>query len=167
MQEKHIEEVAQKNKAELEEKKSTKHANLHMVNEIDRLHNKHATSSGTASYSQVGEHRKQRKHRHRRQNPASATTRDNDSCSSGSSHGSRHNSAHHATKDLRVKRPSIRQKLFRQNVPTSSTIATTLANVNIVGALGQSAALPVLPMQQQQQAKKKRAERMLRKTSMP
>lgn len=120
-----MEEVALKNKQELESKAKSKAKKsherrtstetlLHHENEIknkEKLPTKTmVTATATtgvkpSSMVKSNDHRKHRKHRN--------ATNSSDGYSTTSSSSSK-KSSHYATKDLRVKRPSIRQKLFRQ-----------------------------------------------------
>ena len=150
-----MQEVALKNKQELENKSKSKvkksherrtstETLLHHENEIknkesSRLKTITGVSAGTAAVKpsslivKSNDHRKHRKHRN--------ATNSSDGYSTTSSSSSK-KSAHYATKDLRVKRPSIRQKLFRQtgiyNMPSSSSSSPAKAHVNATQTLVQA-----------------------------
>ncbi|KAM7348249.1 uncharacterized protein ACRADG_007667 [Cochliomyia hominivorax] len=159
MFEKYLEEVALKNKEELEakskskskrshDKKSSNETLLHFENEINKellplTHmeignnnkiTKTTTDMNTSSIIKYNDHRKHRKHRN---------TSNNDGYSSTSSSSSK-KSSHYATKDLRVKRPSIRQKLFRQtgfyHMPVSANATQTLVQAVINSPMPQCTA---------------------------
>ncbi|XP_065363509.1 uncharacterized protein LOC135956841 [Calliphora vicina] len=125
MFEKYLEEMALKNKQELEAKSKTKSKKshdkklsnetlLHYENEITKDH----LPRPTTSILKNNDHRKHRKHRNASNSDGYSTT----------SSSSSKKSSHYATKDLRVKRPSIRQKLFRQtgiyHMPATTANAT-------------------------------------------
>ncbi|TMW52470.1 hypothetical protein DOY81_002430 [Sarcophaga bullata] len=152
MFEKYLQEVALKNKQELENKSKSKAKKsherrtstetlLHHENEIKNkeklpLKTTAAANAGTTAVKpsslivKSNDHRKHRKHRNAANN--------SDGYSTTSSSSSK-KSSHYATKDLRVKRPSIRQKLFRQtgiyNMPSSSSAK---AHVNATQTLVQA-----------------------------
>lgn len=162
--------MALKNKQELEAKskskskkshdrKSSNETLLHYENEINKelLPLTHSGSIGnsdkttdthtTTSILKNNDHRKQRKHRNVSNSDGYSTT------SSSSSKKSSHQ--HYATKDLRIKRPSIRQKLFRQtgiyHMPTAPCATQSLVQAVINTPVPQCSApriesgIPVLP----------------------
>uniref|UniRef100_A0A1I8QEL4 Uncharacterized protein n=1 Tax=Stomoxys calcitrans TaxID=35570 RepID=A0A1I8QEL4_STOCA len=136
--EKYLEEVALKNKQELEAKKTKSHrkANdrrkssnetvLEYINEINHKETSAETSVEfikTSKALRSKDHRKHRKHRNldgiREISPSPYST---------STSSSSRNPSHYAHKDLRTKRPSIRQKLFRQTGHFHMAAALAAAN---------------------------------------
>ena len=143
-----MQEVALKNKEELESKSKSKAKKSHerrtstetllrYENEIQNKENLPLKTIAVASAGTIAvkpsslivksnDHRKHRKHRN--------ATNSSDGYSTTSSSSSK-KSAHYATKDLRVKRPSIRQKLFRQtgiyNMPSSSSSSSSPAKAHV------------------------------------
>ncbi|XP_075158678.1 uncharacterized protein LOC142231901 [Haematobia irritans] len=138
--EKYLEEVALKNKQELEAKKthkahrktndrrqSSNETVLEYINEINRKELSSETSielTKTSRPLKTKDHRKHRKHRN--------LDGLNESTLAPSSYltspSSSRNTSHYAHKDLRIKRPSIRQKLFRQTGHYHMAAATAAAN---------------------------------------
>lgn len=134
--------MAIKNKQELEAKskskskksngnEATKKILLHYENEINSEelvldHSNSSNNTQTTSIPKSNDHRKNRKHRNATNSDGSSTT----------SSSSSKKSTHYATKDLRVKRPSIRQKLFRQtgiyHMPAAPTANATQTLVQAV-----------------------------------
>lgn len=121
LQERHIEEVALKNKTELEE-----HHARHQAKLAQTGHSTGTDSTGSASSTlhyvneliPVGEHRKkQRRHRHReREERAGERERERDRERSRMADRQIPNSTEIGVHRVPAKRPSIRQKLFGQSI---------------------------------------------------
>ncbi|KNC26485.1 hypothetical protein FF38_08624 [Lucilia cuprina] len=164
MFEKYLEEVAIKNKQELEAKSKSKTKKphdkklsneilLHFENEINKDH----LSTATTSILKNNDHRKHRKHRNASNSDGYSTT----------SSSSSKKSSHYATKDLRVKRPSIRQKLFRQSgiyhMPNTTVNATQTLVQAVINTPVPQCAEPLIsaaPPKTLMEKKRKRLQRL-------
>lgn len=152
------------------ERKASNETILEYVNEL----NKETSSEASTDVVKVSralrskDHRKHRKHRNIDGLMLESCT------SSQSSTSSSRNPSHYAHKDLRIKRPSIRQKLFRQtglyhmaaaSTPTNTTRTLVQAVINTapVQPLGSGDAVLIVaasPQEHPLEVKRKRLQRL-------